>query len=275
MLGNSCRSQAQPLVNQFLEERAHCAPRPWFLQWRRWSEIRRETSENRIIFWNLTIFNATGNYGWPTCNSIWKTVSTGNFRLFKAEKSWHGQVDVKGNGASRQQDLYLVQPWRLWPVSKMIEFMHSSLDTHQSTSEVKLDARNLFAIWFELLLHQTWANLVWCSLMRTRKSTAKFIWTGCRKKFILGSQKLWIANKSSYRTELQLTLRSLSLRLWVRRSRTETGGFSGVSRFSQRGGPYLMRKSVWLAWRGWGRDGNVAGLLGLRLRFVQIACVSF
>ena len=55
-----------------------------------------------------------------------KTVSTGNFRIFKAEKPGQGQVDAKGNGA--------------W------------------------------------------------------KSTAKFIWKCCRKKFFLGSLKILITN---------------------------------------------------------------------------------
>ena len=36
-------------------------------------------------------------------------ISTGNIRILKAEKSGHGQFDVKGNRASRQQDLHLVQ----------------------------------------------------------------------------------------------------------------------------------------------------------------------
>ena len=38
-----------------------------------------------------------------------KTVSTGNFGNFKAEKSGQRQVVVKGNGASRQQDVHLVR----------------------------------------------------------------------------------------------------------------------------------------------------------------------
>ena len=95
----------------------------------------------------------------------------------------------------------------------------------QSKSEVSLDTRNLFAIWCGLLLHQTWADLVLCSLMRAWKSTAKFIWTCCRKKFFFGSQKLLRTNKSSYGTMLQLTLWSLSLWLTVRRCWTESGGF--------------------------------------------------
>ena len=45
--------------------------------------------------------------------------------------------------------------WRLKLISKLIEFMPLALETHQSMSEVKLDARNLFAVWFGLLLHQT------------------------------------------------------------------------------------------------------------------------
>ena len=35
--------------------------------------------------------------------------SIGEFRIFVAEKSGHGQVDFKRNGASRQQDLHFVR----------------------------------------------------------------------------------------------------------------------------------------------------------------------
>ena len=36
-----------------------------------------------------------------------KTISRGSFRVLKAEKSEQRKVDVKGNGAGRQQDLHL------------------------------------------------------------------------------------------------------------------------------------------------------------------------
>ena len=38
-----------------------------------------------------------------------KTVSTGNFSIFKAEKSGQEQVDVRGNEVSRLQDLHFVR----------------------------------------------------------------------------------------------------------------------------------------------------------------------
>ena len=88
-------------------------------------------------------------------------------------------------GAGLQQDLHLVRQ----------EYVHGG-------------GYDLFGIWFGLLLHHTWVNLVWCSLIRAWKWTVKIIWWCCRKKFFHGSQTLLRTNKSSYRTMLQVTQRS-------------------------------------------------------------------
>ena len=154
-------------------------------------------------------------------------------KLCKFQKDWlinkkkpnFGDAPLKGNGANRQQDL-------LWSDKKM------------STVEAVTDKLNVRAyalnsgdlpvnVWSQselkksvcVMLHQTWANLVWCSLMWAWKSTAKFIWTCCRKNFFFGSLKLLRTNKSPYWTMLQLTRGSFSLWLSVGRSWTASGGF--------------------------------------------------
>ena len=65
--------------------------------------------------------------------------------------------------------------WRLWPLRKIIEFMHLALETHWSTSEVNVDARNVFALWSGVLLPQMRENLLWHSSIKEWTSMAKFI----------------------------------------------------------------------------------------------------
>ena len=72
-----------------------------------WNEM--ETSENGELCWNLKISMRRVIMDDLQLTPYKKTVSIGNFRIFKAEKSGQGHVDVKGNGASHQQDLHFVR----------------------------------------------------------------------------------------------------------------------------------------------------------------------
>ena len=77
-------------------------------------------------------------------DNLQKTVSTGSFRIFKAENSGDRQVDVMGNRVSHQHDLHLPDK-KMSTVEAVTNkqkdrVMPLALETHQSRSEANLDA---------------------------------------------------------------------------------------------------------------------------------------